>query len=49
MHPNLGGSKVFLCGKCGLRADRDVNGARNVMLRTVGVGAGAGFQPVIGA
>jgi putative transposase len=49
MHPNLGGSKVFLCGKCGLRADRDVNGARNVMLRTVGVGAGAGFQPVTGA
>lgn len=29
----LGGSKTFRCGKCGYEIDRDLNGARNVMIR----------------
>jgi putative transposase len=32
---DLGGSKTFECGGCGLRTGRDVNGARNIMLRGV--------------
>jgi putative transposase len=31
----LGGSKVFNCPVCGLRISRDVNGARNIMLRAL--------------
>ena len=29
----LGGKKVFECDKCGIRIDRDINGARNIFLR----------------
>lgn len=32
---NLGGSKVFQCVQCGHRADRDHNGARNVLIKAV--------------
>ena len=31
----LGGSKVFQCNQCHLRIDRDVNGARNIIMRAV--------------
>jgi putative transposase len=31
----LGGSKVFKCRRCDLVSDRDVNGARNILLRNV--------------
>jgi putative transposase len=34
---NLGGAKVFRCAHCGLEADRDVHGARNIYLRNVRV------------
>jgi IS605 OrfB family transposase len=30
---NLGGSKVYECKKCGFTIDRDVNGARNILLK----------------
>lgn len=33
LHETLGGSKVFKCKHCGYLADRDVNGARNILLR----------------
>lgn len=34
-HKKLGGSKTFKCPKCNLNIDRDVNGARNIMLRVI--------------
>lgn len=33
IHNKLGGSKEFKCPKCGLRADRDIHAARNILLR----------------
>lgn len=33
IHENLGSKKNFNCPKCGLRADRDENAARNIYLR----------------
>lgn len=33
LNQNLGGKKMFECLKCGLKIDRDVNGARNVFLK----------------
>jgi len=33
IHNKLGGSKVFRCGRCPYVADRDANGARNILLR----------------
>jgi putative transposase len=33
VHNRLGGSKVFHCPSCGWTCDRDVNGARNIMLK----------------
>jgi putative transposase len=35
IHHKLGGSKVFNCPSCGIRIPRDVNGARNIMLRAL--------------
>jgi putative transposase len=35
VHTKLGGSKVFHCPSCGIRIPRDVNGARNIMLRAL--------------
>lgn len=32
---NLGGAKVFVCSHCGYRVDRDFNGARNILLKTL--------------
>jgi putative transposase len=33
INTKLGGSKTFKCKKCGYMADRDINGARNILLR----------------
>ena len=33
IHQRLGGSKVFRCPACGFELDRDLNGARNILLR----------------
>ena len=33
---NLGSKKVFICPSCNLRIDRDINGARNILLRALG-------------
>lgn len=35
LHETLGKSKTFECPKCAYTADRDVNGARNVLLRYI--------------
>jgi putative transposase len=35
IHHKLGGSKIFKCPHCGVRISRDVNGARNIMLRAL--------------
>jgi putative transposase len=32
---NLGGAEVYKCSSCGYRANRDWNGARNIMLRAL--------------
>ena len=33
INPKLGGKKFFSCRQCGLRIDRDINGARGIFLR----------------
>ena len=33
LHEKLGGNKTFHCPHCGVTMDRDVNGARNILLR----------------
>lgn len=35
IHQKLGGSKTFKCPECKFEADRDVQGAKNIMLRTM--------------
>ncbi|MGK7879684.1 MAG: RNA-guided endonuclease InsQ/TnpB family protein [Crocosphaera sp.] len=35
IHDRLGGSKKFKCPECGFTADRDANGARNIMIRAL--------------
>ena len=35
LHQSLGSKKVFDCNTCGFYIDRDVNGARNVLIRSV--------------
>ena len=35
IHERLGSSKVFKCPHCGYKADRDANGARNIMIRAL--------------
>ena len=35
LHNKLGGSKLFRCPECSLEMDRDVNGARNIYIRSV--------------
>ena len=33
LNDKLGSAKVFNCGACGLKVDRDIHGARNILLR----------------
>ena len=33
LHPNLGSNDVFKCSSCDLIIDRDINGARNILLK----------------
>lgn len=35
IHTNLGGNEKYECEKCGLKIDRDVNGARNIHIRAI--------------
>ena len=52
IHRKLGGSKVFRCPSCTAELDRDINGARNILLRYLTVTskepvyAGAGTYPL---
>jgi putative transposase len=33
---DLGSNEMYNCSKCGLRIDRDINGARNIFIKTLG-------------
>ena len=46
-HAQLGGSKEFRCQGCGVRMDRDVNGARNNFLAYLGSRLGVGWDGVV--
>lgn len=35
LNNSVGGSEIFTCSVCGLKIDRDVGGARNILLRNV--------------
>ncbi|WP_225880470.1 zinc ribbon domain-containing protein [Anabaenopsis elenkinii] len=35
LHHKLGGHKIFKCPHCGIQVYRDVNGARNILLRAL--------------
>lgn len=35
LNDSLGGNKVFKCGACSYELDRDIHGARNIMVRTL--------------
>ena len=35
IHEKLSGSKLFKCPYCHIEIDRDVNGARNILLRCI--------------
>ncbi|MDR9896457.1 transposase [Aetokthonos hydrillicola Thurmond2011] len=35
VHHKLGGNKIFKCPHCGINVSRDVNGARNILLRAL--------------
>ena len=37
-HPSLGGLKRFSCRGCGLKADRDIQGAKNIFLKAIADG-----------
>lgn len=36
LNDKLNGKKEFICSSCGFKIDRDLNGARNIMLRALG-------------
>ena len=52
IHHGLGGSKVFRCPSCAADIDRDINGARNILLRYLTINqkepasAGVGAYPL---
>lgn len=33
LNPNLGGKEIFRCSNCDLEIDRDINGARNILIK----------------
>ena len=32
---NLGGKRIYNCEKCNIKIDRDINGARNILLKVL--------------
>ena len=40
---NLGSSEVFVCKECEMRIDRDVNGARNILIKNIKNPRSGGF------
>ncbi|CAG8637169.1 35692_t:CDS:2, partial [Racocetra persica] len=40
INKKLGGSKIFRCDSCSLEIDRDMNGARNILLKRITEGQG---------
>ena len=35
LHENLSGNRTYKCENCALNIDRDINGARNILIRTI--------------
>ena len=48
IHKKLGGSKVFCCPQCKTNLDRDINGARNILLRYLTKKESAGAYSLTG-
>ena len=35
LNQKLGGKTKFVCGECGYEADRDLNAARNILIKSI--------------
>lgn len=49
LHEKLGGNKTFRCPHCGIKMDRDMNGARNILLRYLTLRAAPHLKDGVGS